>query len=194
MAITDKLKYERLYFSTRKKWRDWLEANHDKTTGIWFVFYKKHSNKPTLTYDEAVEEALCFGWIDSLVNKLDDERNIQLFTPRKPKSPWSRLNKTRIKKLIAEKLMTPIGMAKIDQAKQDGSWTIYDDIEDLVIPEDLEKSLQKLKGAHENFTNFSNSNKKMLLWWIKTAKRAETRTDRIQKLTKAAQQNKSPLA
>jgi uncharacterized protein YdeI (YjbR/CyaY-like superfamily) len=128
-----------------------------------------------------------------LGNKLDDQRHILLFTPRKPKSPWSRLNKTRIKKLIKENLMTDAGLSKIEAAKVDGSWSIYDEVEDLVIPEDLIKSLKSKPNAFNNFSNFSDSTKKGLLWWLKSAKRPETRGARIKKLTDSAEDNINPL-
>ena len=114
--------FERYYARDRKEWRKWLEKNHDTSPGVWLIYHKKCSDEPCVSYDEAVEEALSFGWIDSKVNKLDDERYMQVFTPRKPKSIWSKLNKQRVKKLIEQGLMTSAGLEKIEAAKEDGSW------------------------------------------------------------------------
>jgi uncharacterized protein YdeI (YjbR/CyaY-like superfamily) len=118
----------------RENWRAWLEKNHDKAKGIWFVYFKKKSGKPRVTYDEAVEEALCFGWIDSLPRKLGENRSKLLFTPRKAKSVWSKLNKERIKKLVENKLMTESGLKKIEAAKEDGWLNTLDASDNLEIP------------------------------------------------------------
>lgn len=194
MATIDNSPLKKLYFKDRKTWRKWLSKNHNNSKGIWFIFYKKHTGKPTVSYDEAVEEALCYGWIDSLQNTIDNEKHGQLMTPRKPKSPWSRLNKMRIERLISEGLMAEPGLKLIEQAKVDGSWSIYDEVEDLIVPKDLEMALKKEKLAYDNFMNFSPSNIKALLWWIKTAKRVETRADRINELATQAKENTHPLA
>src|SRR6185312_14358897 len=122
---------ERYYAKDRHEWRKWLEENAATSQGVWLIYYKQSSGKPCVPYAEAVEEALCFGWIDSRANALDDERSMQLFTPRKPKSPWSRLNKERIERLMREGRMTPAGLAKIEAAKRDGSWGAYDAVEAL---------------------------------------------------------------
>ncbi|MCC7209216.1 MAG: YdeI/OmpD-associated family protein [Anaerolineae bacterium] len=171
--------FERVEVADRAAWRAWLAENHASSPGIWLVFYKKASGKRGLVYDEAVEEALCFGWIDSLVNKLDDERSIQLFTPRKPKSVWSKLNKSRIERLIAAGRMTPAGLAKIDAAKADGSWSTLDSIERLEMPADLESALAANPTARDHFTTFSNSVKKAIYYFIQSAKRPETRAKRV---------------
>ena len=180
---------ERYYAKNRAEWRAWLEANHTTEDGVWLIYYKKESGKPRVDYDEAVEEALCFGWIDSRPNKIDDESYMQLFSPRKAKSPWSRLNKERIKRLIEQGLMTPAGMTKIEAAKRDGSWTIYDEIEDIVIPDDLAAALMDNEAARVNFEAFGDSYKKGILWWIKTAKRPETRAKRVKETVELAAQN-----
>jgi uncharacterized protein YdeI (YjbR/CyaY-like superfamily) len=130
---------------SRQEWRNWLEENHQTSPGIWLVYYKKDSPKPTISYDDAVEEALSFGWIDSTVNKLDDERYMQVFTPRKTGSTWSRLNKNRIGKLDKNGLMMPAGIEKVETAKKDGSWNILNDVEDLTVPKDLMKRYLKTK-------------------------------------------------
>jgi len=173
--------YERVQPKSRAGWRRWLEKNHDKSPGIWLVLVKKNSAQPRMEVAAAVEEALCFGWIDSLPNKLDDERYLLLLTPRKPGSAWSRVNKGRVKKLIQAGLMAPPGLAKIEAAKRDGSWTKLDKIEALEVPEDLKNALAKNKTAKLNFEKFPPSARKGLLQWIDSAKKAETRANRIAK-------------
>lgn len=181
---------ERFYPESRVAWRAWLQANHNDSPGIWLIYYKKQTGKPTVTYAEAVEEALCFGWIDSVPNKLDEERHMQVFTPRKPKSPWSKVNKQRIKNLIEQDLMMPAGLEKIEAAKKDGSWTLLDAIEELVVADDLAKALADNPTANDNFQAFNASSKKGILWWIESAKRPETRQKRIEQTVAMAAQNK----
>jgi uncharacterized protein YdeI (YjbR/CyaY-like superfamily) len=144
MAVSE---YKTTHPKTRKQWRQWLEKNHLSSPGIWLIYYKKESGKPRVSYEEAVEEALCFGWIDSLPRKLDNERAMLKFTPRKPKSVWSELNKTRVDKLNKNRLMTPSGLKKIEQAKKDGSWDTLNTSNfhinnNSLLPE-LEKELKK---------------------------------------------------
>lgn len=179
---------------TRAAWRDWLAENHQTSPGVWFVFYKKATGQPTLTYSEAVEEALCFGWIDSLPKKMDDERHALKFSPRKPRSVWSKLNKQRIEKLLEAGLMTPVGQAKIDAAKQNGSWTELDDVEEMRVPDDLAAALAPNETARRNFGGYPPSLKKQILYWIQSAKRPETRQARIEKAVAAAEAKKNPLA
>jgi len=174
----------------RGEWRDWLTENYAKSSGIWFVYFKKQTGKPRVSYDEAVEEALCFGWIDSLPRKFDEERSKLLFTPRKPKSVWSKLNKMRIEKLIKNGLMTKSGLVKIEAAKKDGSWNILDDSDNLKMSPDLVQELKAEKEAEKNFNAFSDSIKRTILAWIGSAKRAETRKARIIKTVEMAKQNK----
>lgn len=180
---------ELYYAKDRTDWRHWLEANHATSPGVWLVYYKKHTDQPSVAYSDAVEEALCFGWVDSRPNVLDDERYKQLFSPRKPKSPWSKLNKQRVEKLIQQGLMTSAGLEKIEAAKQDGSWSAYDSIEDLVIPPDLEQALAANPAANQNFQAFSNSSKKNILWWIGSAKQPATRIKRIEETVSLAAKN-----
>jgi len=135
--------------------------------------------KRDLTYDEAVEEALCWGWIDSTVSRHDDEHYRQFFSRRKPTSTWSRTNKERVGRLVADGRMQPAGQALIDAAKANGMWTALDSIENLEVPADLAKALRTTKGAKKNFDAFSASSKKNILWWIASAKRPETRARRI---------------
>jgi len=181
--------YPQYYPKTRQQWRDWLAENHAISDGVWLVYYKKDTGKPTVTYDEAVEEALCFGWIDSVPNKLDSERYKQLFSPRNAKSPWSKLNKERVARLLEDELITEAGLAKIDVAKQNGFWTIYDPVEALEIPEDLQQALAANSVAEGYFRAFAPTYKKGILWWIISAKRPETRQKRIDKTVAMAAKN-----
>lgn len=175
---------------SRQAWCDWLAENCAEAPGIWFVYYKKQTGKAHITYDEAVEEALCFGWIDSLSRRVDENRSKLLFTPRKPKSVWSKLNKERIERLIENGLMTESGLAKIEAAKKDGSWNALDASDNLEIPTDLAQAFKADKIAAQNFTRFSDSVKKNILFWVGSAKRSETRTARIEKTVALAKRNK----
>lgn len=176
----------------RAAWRAWLAENHDASTGVWLAVGKKGNTVTALTYDDAVEEALCFGWIDSVVRRLDDDRFKQLFTPRKPASIWARSNKARVERLIAEGLMTEAGLAAIERAKANGSWTTLDDVEALVVPADLAVALCDVPGAAEGFEALSESSRKMALYWIAEAKRPETRAGRIEQTVAAAAQGRAP--
>ncbi len=182
--------FEDFHPLTRQEWRDWLAENYDKSEGVWFVYFKKHTKKPFVSYDEAVEEALCFGWIDSLPRKFDEERSKLLFTPRKPKSVWSKLNKSRVEKLLENGLMTEIGFAKIESAKKDGSWDLLNASDNLEIAEDLQKAFDANKLAETNFNAFTDGVKKAILQWLNSAKRLETRNARIEKLVAMAVKNK----
>ncbi|MBD2079971.1 YdeI/OmpD-associated family protein [Leptolyngbya sp. FACHB-17] len=184
---------DRIEAIDRAAWRNWLLQNHQSAIGVWLIYYKVKSGKPSVWYSEAVKEALCFGWIDSKTKSLDNDRYMQIFTPRKPKSVWSKLNKQYIEELIAQGLMTPAGLQKIEAAKQDGSWTSLDAIEALMIPPDLAAALGRNAIAQQNFEAFSNSTKKPILYWIDSAKRLETRRTRIEKTVQCAVQNQSPL-
>jgi uncharacterized protein YdeI (YjbR/CyaY-like superfamily) len=191
MAFEDQLKT--VYAQNRQEWRLWLEKNYDSYIGIWLIYYKIKSGKLSVKYTEAVKEALCFGWIDSKVKTLDEERYMQIFTPRKPKSVWSKLNKQYIEELIQADLMTEAGMKKIEAAKQDGSWASLDAIEALLIPPDLQQALEASDAGKKYFAGFSNSTKKNILFWIESAKRLETRLKRIEQTVISAAQNKNPL-
>jgi uncharacterized protein YdeI (YjbR/CyaY-like superfamily) len=174
---------------SRQEWRDWLAANHNKLNGIWLVYYKKQTKKPIVTYDEAVEEALCFGWIDSIPRKVDDERSKLLYTPRKPKSVWSKPNKERVARLIENGLMTAIGLQKIEQAQLDGSWDALNASDNLEIQEDLLQAFEANNVAYKNFDKFTNGVKKVILSWIYGAKMADTREKRIAKTISMAERN-----
>lgn len=173
----------------RQEWRAWLAEHHTSAPGVWLIYYKKASGKPSISYDEIVEEALCFGWVDSRPNALDDERAVFLVSPRNPQSPWSRLNKQRVERLIEQGLMTEAGLAKIEAARQNGAWNQYDDIEDLIIPDDLQTALDDNPTAQANFAAFPPSSKKTILWWIASAKRPQTRAKRIEETVTLAAQN-----
>lgn len=168
-----------LYVKNRKDWRKWLKDNHNISKGIWLIYYKKHTRKPRIPYDEAVEEALCFGWIDSTVKRIDDERFMQKFTPRNDKSNWSELNKKRALKLIRQKRMTNAGMYKINTAKKNGEWNKKTETEkDFVMPSELSQVLSKNKKANDFFNELSPSHQKQYKQWVAGAKRNETRLKR----------------
>ncbi|WP_414752825.1 YdeI/OmpD-associated family protein [Anabaena sp. CCY 9910] len=176
--------------SDRQEWREWLTQNYQTSIGVWLIYYKVKSGKPSIKYNEAVKEALCFGWIDSKVKSLDEERYMQIFTPRKQKSVWSKLNKQYIQELSEQGLMTEAGLAKINAAKQDGSWIALDDIEALIIPDDLQQALAANETANTYFSGLSNSSKKNILLRLASAKRPETRLKRIEETINLALQNK----
>jgi uncharacterized protein YdeI (YjbR/CyaY-like superfamily) len=190
MAKSRADEYPLLAFDNRQAWREWLAENHAHVPGVWLVFHKKDMGTSTLTYVDAVEEGLCYGWIDSLVKKLDDERRKQMFTPRKSKSLWSTLNKQRVERLIADGLMTPNGMAQIEAAKANGMWEIYDQLETLILPDELAEALSANPTAQDYFNAFSDSSKKNILLWLMLAKRPETRSKRIEEIVRLAALNK----
>lgn len=183
---------EIVYPETPADWREWLEKHHDSRQSVWVVFYNKNTGKKSITWSESVDQALCFGWIDSTKKRLDEERSIQFFSRRKPNSTWSRINKLKVEALIAEGLMTEAGYTSIERAKQNGSWTILDEVEALVVPNDLAKALREHSGAEDYFSGLSKSAKKMLLHWIVMAKRPETRKKRIDELVVNAAQQQKP--
>ncbi len=173
-------------FKDRAAWRAWLEKNHDKAGEIWLTYYKKNSGKPSVTYEEALQEALCYGWIDSTIGKLDGERYVQRWTPRKPQSVWSASNKARIRKLIAAGLMAPPGLAAIAAAKKNSSWNKLNDIERIDRgggpPPEVRAAIEAQPGLKEKFAALSASRRKMLSYWIASARRPETRDRRIGQL------------
>jgi uncharacterized protein YdeI (YjbR/CyaY-like superfamily) len=175
------------YAKSRAAWRKWLTKNHDKEECIWLIIYKKESGVPTVYYPEAVDEALCFGWIDSLVNKRDDESYYQYFAKRKPKSNWSKVNKDKVAVLSAAGLMTPAGQAMIDLAKETGTWNALDEVEQLQIPVELQEAFKANKTAYKNWEAFSRSTKRGILEWISNAKKPETKTKRVQETVDKAE-------
>jgi uncharacterized protein YdeI (YjbR/CyaY-like superfamily) len=181
--VADKTKiFPEIYAEERIIWRDWLKRNHRTAAGVWLVYYKKHTGRATVSYNDAVEEALCFGWIDSKVNTIDDKRYKQVFTPRNPKSIWSALNKKRAEKMIRQRLMTNAGLKKIEAAKKDGSWNILDKVESLEIPVDLKNIFLKNKKAEKNYNSLKDSVKKNLLYQVESAKLLTTRNKRIKNI------------
>lgn len=174
---------------TREAWRDWLAAHHNQSEGVWFVYYKKHTGKPRVAYDDAVEDALCFGWIDALARGLDEDRAKLMFTPRKPKSVWSLPNKQRVAKLMASGAMTSAGLAKIEAAQKDGSWDALNASDNLEIPDDLAQAFRRKRKAQKHFDAFAVSAKKAILYWLNSAKRPETRAARITKIVTMAADN-----
>lgn len=183
---------ETFYPTNRSEWREWLQNNHDKKKSVWIIYYKKKSKNPTLSYSEAVDEALCFGWIDSTSRPIDEEKYMQYFTRRKVKSVWSKINKEKIERLISDGLMTKAGYDIIETAKQNGSWTILDEAESLTIPEDLDAEFQKNPTAKDYFLGLSRSDKRNILQWVVLAKRPETRQKRILEIVELATRNQKP--
>ena len=180
-------------FRNRNEWREWLRGNHRTESEIWLVYYKVHVQKESISYDEAVEEALCFGWIDSQVKRIDDEKYMQRYTPRRNDSNWSASNKARVQKLIQQGLMTQAGLEKIEIAKKNKSWDRLTEIEeDMLIPDDLAAAFSVNPTAMENYNNLAPSHKKHYLWWLKSAKRAATRQKRIQETIARLEANIKP--
>lgn len=178
-----------LYFKSDTDWRNWLLQHHNNSAGVYLIFYKVDSPEPSMRWEEAVKVALCFGWIDSTVKRIDDSKRRQLFTPRKPKSVWSALNKSYIKELINNGLMHKSGLNKIEAAKHDKSWFALDNVENLIIPEDLAKAFNSNTMAFSNYQKFSKSYKKGYLYWLFTAKRQETRQKRINEIIRLCELN-----
>ncbi len=176
----------------KKDWRNWLEQNHTKKDAVWLILYKKKSPDHNLSWGESVEEALCFGWIDSVKKTVDAKKYRQYFSKRKAKSNWSKINKDKVKVLIDQGLMEKAGYKSIEIAKKNGSWTILDEVEALVIPEDLKQELAKYIGAKEFFESLSTSDKKILLYWVVSAKRKETRQKRVLEIVKNASSKLKP--
>lgn len=179
---------QRVGVKSRAQWRRWLQANHRQTQSIWLVSYKR-SSPHYLAYADIVEEALCFGWIDSRPAKLDAERSMLLLSPRKPGSNWSKLNKDRVAALTAAGLMTPAGQAKIDQARLDGTWDALNSVEALEMPADLSAALRQIPPAETNFAAFPPSIRRGILEWISSAKSAPTRSKRIEETARLASVN-----
>lgn len=182
-----------IYISDRKTWREWLSRNHDKVKSIWLV----HDNKwkeSKLSYDDIVEEALCFGWIDSTVKKLNEKQNMIYLSVRKPKSIWASSNKARVEKLSKNGLMRPAGRTVIEAAKADGSWSAFDVVEKLVLPQELKEVFTKNRKAAENFENYSVSLRKQILYFIYSAKQEETRRLRVKKLLPSLEAGRNPFA
>ncbi|HMU72513.1 MAG TPA: YdeI/OmpD-associated family protein [Ferruginibacter sp.] len=186
-----KVKKESIEFYPRNRqaWRNWLQKNHATKQSVWLIMYKKSSGKPTILYNEVVEEALCFGWIDSVPRKRDAESSFLYISVRKAKSGWSALNKTRIEKLLRENKMAAAGLQKIEAAKKDGSWSALDKIEALEMPAALQKALTRNKKALAHFNGFPSSVRKQLFLWVESAKTPVTKEKRITGIVTLAEKN-----
>ena len=181
-----------LYVTNRADWRAWLEKNHAAETEVWLIYYKKHTNRPRIPYDDAVEEALCFGWIDSIVRRIDENKYAQKFTPRKNNSQWSELNKERVRKLIKEGRMTRAGLAKINLeilAKRENPM-LETKRKELMVPQYIEDALRANRAAWDNFNNLAPSYRRNYVMWITDAKKEETREKRLKVSIQLLAQNK----
>lgn len=187
MKTVDEL--PRREFRSRAELRDWLSNNHATSSGFWLVTFKKHVAEHHVPYDDVVEELLCFGWIDSRTRRVDDDRTMLLVGPRKPGGTWSASNKRRISRLESAGLLAEAGRAMVEAARADGSWTWLDDVENLVIPDDLAVALAGNPRASRHFNAFNDAAKKVILLWIKTARREETRANRIAETVRLAAKN-----
>ena len=174
------------------EWRNWLEKNHISRQSVWLVFYNKKSGINSISWSDAVDVALCFGWIDSKKVKIDEITSHQFFSKRKPTSTWSKINKIKVEKLLEQGLMADAGLACIEIAKQNGSWTILDEVEELIIPADLEAAFASRAKSKEFFLGLSKSVKKIILSWLVFAKTTETRQKRIAEIVESAEQNLKP--
>lgn len=178
--------------ASRQDWRRWLEDNHRSKASIWLLYFKKKSNTPSISYSDAVDEALCFGWIDSTKKTLDEHSYIQFFCPRKPRSGWSKVNKAKVLQLTEDGLMTAAGFESIERAKANGSWTTLDAIEELHTPPDLEAALESMPGAMDIFLGLSKSDRKLILHRLASAKRPETRLKRLEEILGLLAQKQKP--
>ncbi|WP_210521267.1 YdeI/OmpD-associated family protein [Hymenobacter terricola] len=188
MSRTDA--YSQAQPASRAEWRQWLADHHASAPGVWLVYFKKASGQPSVAYAEAVEEALCFGWIDSHPRKLDADRSQLMFTPRKPRSGWSKVNKERLLRLEAAGQLMPAGRLAIARAKQNGTWESLDAAEAGHIPDDLATALAADAAAQANFAAFSPSARKMILTWVLGARQPETRARRVAETVRLAALNK----
>jgi uncharacterized protein YdeI (YjbR/CyaY-like superfamily) len=179
-----------LYFTCREKWRAWLTKNHQTETEVWLIYYKKHSGRPRIRYDHAVEEALCFGWIDSIVKRIDDEKFMQKFTPRRDSTKWSAVNIRRLRKVIREGRMTDAGLAKIDLAILREEAQPKQGKGDVDIPPFVKQALLANAKVWENFRNLTPSRRRYYVDWIMEAKKEETRERRLREAVSLLEQNK----
>ncbi len=178
--------------ASREDWRQWLQENHATEVAVWLVYNKKKTGLPSISWSEAVDQALCFGWIDSTAKPIDENQYRQFFSRRKPSSVWSKVNKLKVKQLIDEGLMTEKGFESIEIAKKNGNWTILDEVEELIIPQDLEAAFDALSGSKDFFLSLSKSIRKAILQWLVLAKLPETRQKRIDEIATTASQKAKP--
>jgi uncharacterized protein YdeI (YjbR/CyaY-like superfamily) len=177
-----------VFVEDRAAWRAWLEANHASATGVWLMSWRK-GHGPRIEYEDAVEEALCFGWIDSQGGVVDERRARQYYAPRNPRSGWAASNKARIERLIADGRMTPAGLAAIERAKANGSWTMLDEVEQGIVPDDLAAALATHEPAPAHFAAFPKSTRRAMLEWVRQAKRPDTRAKRVLEIAERAAKN-----
>ena len=177
----------------REAWRRWLEANHATASGAWLVMWRRASERESVDYAAAVEEALCFGWVDGRADPLDDLRSKQYFAPRKPRSPWAKSNRERVERLSAEGRMAPSGLAVVERAKADGSWAIFESVDRLEVPDDLAAALQARPAAPETWDGYPRSVRHAALSWVVLARRPETRAKRIEVIAEAARRGERPV-
>ncbi len=184
--MADPSKAPRVHAETRAEWRRWLLEHHETEQSVWLVSWKKATGRPAISYDDAVSESLAVGWVDSKPQKLDDERTMLYFSVRKPTSAWSRPNKVRVESLREAGLMTPAGEAVIEKAMANGSWSLLDDVEDLIVPPDLAEAFDGYPHSRDNWDGFPPSARRGILEWIVQAKRPETRAARIEETARRA--------
>ena len=178
------------FFKNDVEWRNWLHKNHNEVSGAYLIFYKVDHENDSMRWEEAVQVALCYGWIDSTVKSLGEGKRQQYFCPRKPKSNWSKLNKSYVIELIEKGLMHDSGLAKINAAKKDGSWIAMDDVEEGIIPFELQKAFEKNPKAFDNYQRFTFGQRKSYLYWLNQAKRQETRQKRIKEIIRLCAANR----
>ena len=181
---------EELLMETRAQWRAWLAAHGTTSPGVWLMTWKRSSGRPVLAYEDLVEEALCFGWVDSVPRQRDDDFGMLRLSPRKARSAWSKVNKARVGRLVKAGRMAPPGLAKIEAAKRDGSWTALDAVEALEVPDDLARALKKNATARRHFETFPPGSRKIILTWIASARKAETRAARVAETVRLAAENR----
>lgn len=183
---------QEVWATDRATWRAWLEANHATEPGVWLLYWKKSSGKQSLDWSDAVDEALCFGWIDSTRRTIDEQSFRQYFAPRKPRSNWSKVNKAKVERLTAEGQMTAAGNSAVKRAKANGSWNNLDEVEANIVPENLIAALDQVPAARAYFDGLSRMKRWEILYWINGAKRETTRADRIRQIVEAARDGKRP--
>ncbi len=182
----------RIYPKNASEWSEWLKENHENLESVWVVMYKKKAPNPSMTWSEAVDEALCYGWIDSVKKSQDEFSYLHYYSKRKAKSTWSRINKDKVEVLIGSGKMRDAGMKCIDIAKKNGSWSILDSVDALIVPEDLKLAFDQHPKSEDYYGSLSKSDRKILLYWVISAKRPETRQKRVLEIAKNASQNEKP--
>lgn len=181
--------FPELHFERDTDFYDWLLSNHKNVKGVYLIFYKLEMNVPTMRWGDAVKVALCFGWIDSKVQSLGDGKRRQYFSPRKPKGTWSALNKKYVDDLTSKGLIQEAGFKMIALAKKTGTWTAMDDVENGIIPKELQDAFDENPKAFENYQNFARGYRKSYLSWLHSAKREETRKKRLNQIIELCAQN-----